>query len=82
MTDLLMGRQTMHQAGLAIAQEVAEAHDVPVAELLFGERGPKRVSDARIDLYHALRADGWSLPQIGDFCGGRHHTTVLHGLRK
>ncbi len=34
---------------------------------------------------NTLRADGtprYSLSQIGNFLGGRHHTTILHGKHK
>ena len=33
-------------------------------------------------MYLARRLGGWSLPQIGRFYNGRHHTTVLHAIRK
>jgi chromosomal replication initiation ATPase DnaA len=36
---------------------------------------------ARRALYRVLRAQGWSLPQIGRFVG-RDHTTVMIALRK
>jgi hypothetical protein len=36
-------------------------------------------TDARRDVYAALRKHGWSLKKIGLFCG-RDHTTVLNAL--
>jgi hypothetical protein len=36
-------------------------------------------TDARRDVYAALRRHGWSLKKIGLFCG-RDHTTVLNAL--
>jgi hypothetical protein len=41
----------------------------------------KHLVRARRDLYRALRNQGWSLPAIADFCGGRDHTTILLALR-
>jgi hypothetical protein len=37
-------------------------------------------TDARRDVYAALRRHGWSLKKIGLFCG-RDHTTVLNALQ-
>jgi hypothetical protein len=33
-------------------------------------------------MYLAKHVGHWSLPQIGRFYNGRHHTTVLHAIRK
>lgn len=37
---------------------------------------------ARQALYAAARDMGYSMPRIGQLCGGRDHTTVLHGIRQ
>jgi hypothetical protein len=36
----------------------------------------------QISMYLANRIGGWSTPRIGRFYDGRHHTTVLHAIRK
>jgi chromosomal replication initiation ATPase DnaA len=65
----------------AVARDIARAHGVTVDELL----GPLRVAHivrARKELYATLRARGWSYPAIGNFVGGRDHSTVMAGLGK
>lgn len=47
-------------------------------------RGPSRqryIAHARQEFMYLANKAGRSLPQIGLFLGGRHHTTVLHGVR-
>ena len=64
-----------------IACSVAELHGVTVAEL----RGPireRRVAWPRQDFMLAANKAGHSLTRIGDYLGGRDHTTVLHGIRR
>jgi hypothetical protein len=44
--------------------------------------GPRRTlpyTNARKDVYAALRKHGWSLMKIGIFCG-RDHTTIMNAL--
>ena len=44
--------------------------------------GPRRTlpyTNARKDVYAALRKHGWSLSKIGIFCG-RDHTTIMNAL--
>ncbi|HXJ44250.1 MAG TPA: helix-turn-helix domain-containing protein [Bryobacteraceae bacterium] len=52
--------------------------------------GPGRVTgnkeeacfSRQISMYLAKHVGGWSMPRIGMFYNGRHHTTVLHAIRK
>lgn len=45
-------------------------------------RRHRQISFARQMFYYwAARATTKSLPEIGRFCGGRDHTTILHGAR-
>ena len=52
--------------------------------------GPGRVSgqeqqacfSRQISMYLAKHIGGWSTTKIGRFYNGRHHTTVLHAIRK
>lgn len=36
----------------------------------------------QVSMYLAKHIGGWSLAKIGRFFNGRHHTTVLHAIRK
>jgi hypothetical protein len=36
----------------------------------------------QVSMYLAKHIGGWSTPRIGKFYNGRHHTTVLHAIRK
>jgi chromosomal replication initiation ATPase DnaA len=40
------------------------------------------VVDARNEAAWLLRKLDWSLPAIGRFLGGKHHTTIMHGIRQ
>jgi chromosomal replication initiation ATPase DnaA len=60
------------------ARKAAEAygHDPAV---LFTHTRSKSVRAARVALWRALRALGWSLTEIGNYTG-HDHTTVLYAL--
>ena len=64
-----------------IAAEVALRHGLTVEQL----KGPcrlRQVAWPRHEAMARMRAEtGRSLPAIGRFLGGRHHTTVLAGVR-
>jgi len=51
------------------------------AEQVLGRSRDQVASAARQTVMRRLRADGFSLAQIGRMVG-RHHTTVLHATRK
>ena len=55
-------------------------HDVSRQDILGHNRRPHIVR-ARWQVMRELRDRGWSLTAIGDAMN-RHHTTVLHGLRR
>ncbi len=52
--------------------------------------GPGRVAgnkeeqcfSRQVSMYLAKHVGGWSTPRIGKFYNGRHHTKVLHAIRK
>ena len=68
-----------HQRRLGdIATMVAEARGVKLSDLIGRDRH-QPISEARNEFYDRAFEAGFSLPRIGRFCGGRHHTTVLAG---
>jgi chromosomal replication initiation ATPase DnaA len=62
-----------------ILQDVADRHGVTVDDIKSPLR-IKRVVIARQEAYYLLREAGYSFPQVGRFCGGRDHSTVVHGV--
>jgi hypothetical protein len=64
----------------AIARNIAHAYGISV-DAMMGSRRLRHLADARRELYLHLRAQGWSFPAIGKFCGGRDHTTVMAALK-
>jgi hypothetical protein len=64
-----------------IAKAVADQWKIPVEDL-FKKTRRRNVVGARHQLINVLRSQKkWSLIRIGEFLG-RHHTTVLHAVRK
>jgi hypothetical protein len=67
---------------LGIAKDVAARYQITVEDL----RGAARVrwiAWPRQEAFALCYETGlWSYPQIGDFFGGRDHTTVMHGEKR
>lgn len=57
----------------------AKRHQVAARDILSADRSHSTVV-ARNEVMRRLRADNWTLKQIGRALG-RHHSTVIHGLR-
>jgi hypothetical protein len=64
-----------------VIQTVANKTGLAVREIT-GKGRHKALVRARWEVFAQLRKLGYSLPYIGRVCGGRDHTTVLHGLRR
>lgn len=65
-----------------IAADICERHDIGVGILRAPVRGDLKVCAARTAFIGEVYATGrFSLCQVGRFLGGRHHTTILHGVR-
>ena len=64
-----------------ILRETATRHGMSVDAMKGHSREP-RFAKARYEVMIALRDEGFSLTRIGRNLGGRHHTTILAGLRK
>ena len=71
------------QYTMSAARRIAQAALVPHGMTWTDAMGPSRTlpyTNARADVYKALRKHGWSLKKIALFCG-RDHTTVLNALQ-
>lgn len=65
-----------------IARQTARYFTLHVADLKSPSRRRGVVMARDVAMYLARQLSGKSLKQIGQFFGGRDHTTVLHGCRK
>jgi len=78
MRDWLLPAST--NAADIVARRAAD-NGIPV-HVLKGPQQPKRWSRVRHDIYRELYDTGlYTLPQIGRLFN-RHHTTILHGIRR
>ncbi len=65
-----------------IQKKTAEHYNLKVSVLLSPKR-TKNIVDARhVAMYLARELTSYSLPMIGDYFGGKDHTTVLHSYNK
>ena len=65
-----------------IQKTVADFFNIKVADM-YSKRRPANIARPRqIAMYLAKELTQKSLPEIGELCGGRDHTTVLHAVRK
>ncbi|NWG12731.1 MAG: chromosomal replication initiator protein DnaA [Acidobacteria bacterium] len=65
-----------------IIQAVSEYFGLKPAQLKARDNSRPIVQPRQIAMYIAKRLTRQSLPQIGREFGGKHHTTVLHSIRK
>ena len=79
----LAERETPRKASLqGITARTARYFALRVADLQSPSRRRAVVVPRNVAMYLARQLTGKSLKQIGDYFGGRDHTTVLHGCRK
>lgn len=65
-----------------IEREICLAYRLSPLEL-WSSRRQQNLCDARQEAYYRLRHEtSRSMPDIARRCGGRDHTTILHGVRK
>jgi hypothetical protein len=64
-----------------ILHDMAVKYNLSQIELI-GRNRDQRIMKARQEAYYLMQRAGYSLPQIGQFLGGRDHTTVLSGIRR
>lgn len=65
-----------------IALSVAEFYNITLEDLLKQSRKKEFVKPRQVAMYLARKELNSSFPTIGDFFGGRDHTTVMHGVEK
>lgn len=65
-----------------IAESVASFYSITVDDLLKQSRRKEFVKPRQTAMYLARKELGSSFPSIGEFFGGRDHTTVMHGVEK
>jgi chromosomal replication initiator protein len=65
-----------------IAMSVAEFYNISLEDLLKQSRRKEYVKPRQIAMFLARKEMGSSFPTIGEFFGGRDHTTVMHGVEK
>jgi len=79
----LARREAPRKASLqGISAQTARYFALRVADLQSPSRRRAIVVPRNVAMYLARQLTGKSLKQIGDYFGGRDHTTVLHGCRK
>lgn len=65
-----------------IAESVASFYSITMDDLLKQSRRKEYVKPRQTAMYIARKELGSSFPSIGEFFGGRDHTTVMHGVEK
>ncbi|MCX8067650.1 MAG: hypothetical protein N3B68_07540, partial [Anaerolineae bacterium] len=66
----------------SILQAVADFYNVDLEELRGSSRRQGIVRPRQVACYLLRQEAGASLPQIGQWLGGRDHTTVLHACER
>jgi chromosomal replication initiator protein len=65
-----------------IAESVAEFYNITLEDLLKQSRKKEFVRPRQIAMFLVRKELDNSFPSIGDFFGGRDHTTVMHAVEK
>ncbi|MEZ4180566.1 MAG: helix-turn-helix domain-containing protein [Candidatus Doudnabacteria bacterium] len=65
-----------------IAEDVAVFYSITVQDLINKSRKKEYVKPRQAAMYLIRKELDCSYPTIGDFFGGRDHTTVMHGVEK
>ncbi len=65
-----------------IAESVAEFYNISMEDLIKQSRKKEFVKPRQVAMYLIRKELDNSFPSIGDFFGGRDHTTVMHAVEK
>jgi chromosomal replication initiator protein len=80
--SLWKGPIPLRRTMASILAEVSEETGITVAEFKSDARFRKIAWPRQYAMWRMVEEGCWSLTQIGNFFGGRDHTTVLHGWRQ
>ena len=75
----VVNRVMIWRVSLARIEQVVSGH-IGTGRVPGNAAGP--CFSRQVSMYLAKNVGGWSLPKIGRFYNGRHHTTVLHAVAK
>lgn len=65
-----------------LVKRVAEFFEVSVEDIKSPSRKAKIANPRQMAIYLAREKMGYTLEEIGEYFGGRDHTTILHSVRK
>lgn len=65
-----------------IQEFISEKFDIKIEELKSKNNSPKIALPRQVAMYLAKRLTRYPLVEIGNSFGGKHHTTVLHSIKK
>lgn len=66
----------------SVLEHVASYFNVPKAELKMGKRNKNIILPRQVAMYLLRELTDWSFPEISDFFGAKHHTTILYAYKK
>lgn len=78
----IVGTKKKVTSAKKIAEVVAEFYNISMEDLIKQSRKKEFVKPRQIAMYLIRRELDSSFPSIGDFFGGRDHTTVMHAVEK
>ena len=78
----ILAQQEKHVSIEAIQRRVAEDFSLRPGDLKVRSNAKSIAYPRQVAMYLAKRLTGASLPEIGRAFGGKHHTTVLHSVKK
>ena len=78
----IVGTKKKITSAKKIAELVAEFYNITIVDLIKQSRKKEFVKPRQIAMYLIRKELDNSFPSIGDFFGGRDHTTVMHAVEK
>ena len=78
----IIGSKKRITSAKKIAESVAEFYNISMEDLIKQSRKKEFVKPRQIAMFLIRKELDNSFPSIGDFFGGRDHTTVMHAVEK